>query len=322
MKKVLILINQLSETPTPDEQDVLDQAQIIEESLNKIGYKTQRTVFSFNLEKTKQQILKSKANYVFNLVESVDGKAELIHLAPALLHSLKIPFTGSGAETMIITTNKPLAKQLLRFHNVLTAEWHLAPKTAHLKPDTKYIAKPIYEEASVGIDDNSVFHGNDVQKLENYRKRYGDNFFVEEFIEGREFNISIFAGKNKPIVLPPAEILFIDFPKNKPTIIGYQAKWKEDSFEYKNTQRTFEFSSKDNALIKKLEKITAQCWDIFNLRGYARVDFRVDNKGNIFVLEANANPCLSADAGFYAAAMKAGFAFEDIIDFVIKDCIK
>ncbi|MBS4012308.1 MAG: ATP-grasp domain-containing protein [Bacteroidetes bacterium] len=322
MKKALILINQLSEAPTPDEQDVLDQAQVVEEALLKLGFKTERAFFSFNLEKTKQQIIESKADYVFNLVESVDGKAELIHFAPALLQSLKIPFTGSGAETMIITTNKPLAKQFCRFHGILTPDWHIAPSSKDLIHDKKYIAKPIYEDASVGIDDNSVFWGNDVQKLENYRTRYGNNFFVEEFIEGREFNISVFAGKKKPIVLPPAEILFVNFPQDKPTIIGYQAKWKEDSFEYKNTQRTFEFSAKDNALIKKLEAITAQCWEVFNLRGYARVDYRLDKNGNIYVLEANANPCLSADAGFYAAAMKAGFAFEDIIDFVIKDCIK
>ncbi len=322
MKRALILLNQLSEIPTPDEQDVLDQAEVVEDALLKLGYKTERASFGFNLEETKNTILKSNADFVFNLVESVDGKAELIHFAPALLQSLKIPFTGSGAEAMIITTNKPLAKQLLRFHDVLTPDWHLAPKSDDLKPDTRYIAKPIYEDASVGIDDNSVFPGKETDKLENYRKKYGNNFFVEEFIEGREFNISIFAGKNKSVVLPPAEIKFINFPEEKPTIIGYQAKWQEESFEYKNTQRTFEFGKNDNALINKLEKITAKCWEIFNLHGYARVDFRVDKNENIFVLEANANPCLSPDAGFFAATEKAGFDFKDIIEFVIKDCIK
>lgn len=321
MKKILILINQLSETPTADEQDVLDQAQLVEETLVGLGYKTGRVFMNLNLAKAREDIVASGADMVFNLVESIDNKAEWIHLSPALLHGIKIPFTGSGAEAMIVTSNKAMSKKIMEAHGIATPKWFSAYNLSQLSPKIKYIAKPLYEDASVGIDDQSIFFGYETSKLEYFRSRFGHNFFVEEFIEGREFNISVFAGEDGPIVLPPAEINFTNFPEGKPKIVGYQAKWEETSFEYENTNRTFDFGDKDKGLIEKLKAITAECWNLFDLRGYARVDFRVGPSDKPYVLEMNANPCIAPDSGFYAATQKAGIPFSKVIKNILSDCV-
>ncbi len=92
-------------------------------------------------------------------------------------------------------------------------------------------------------------------------------------------------------VLPPAEIRFINYDNGKPKVLGYKAKWMPDSFEYINTTRHFDFSPNDTDLIAQLESIATHCWSLFDLTGYARVDFRVDSKGVPYVLEINANPC-------------------------------
>ncbi|MCF8373814.1 MAG: ATP-grasp domain-containing protein [Bacteroidales bacterium] len=321
MKNILILINQLSETPTADEQDVLDQAQLVEDTLIGLGYKTSRAFMGLDLAKARQDILASGADVIFNLVESVDNKAEWIHLAPALLHGMRIPFTGSGAEAMILTSNKAMSKKFMDAHGMATPKWFSSKDCSQVKPEVKYIAKPLYEDASVGIDDQSIFFGHETMKLEYFRQRFGHNFFVEEFIEGREFNISVFSGADGPIVLPPAEIIFSNFPEGKPKIVGYQAKWDESSFEYENTNRTFNFPDSDHTLLEKLRSISAQCWKLFDLRGYARVDFRVDKNGKPYVLEMNANPCISPDSGFYAATQKAGLQFSEVIENIINDCV-
>ena len=67
------------------------------------------------------------------------------------------------------------------------------------------------------------------------------------------------------------------------------------------------------------ERLARACWDLFALDGYARVDFRVDASGLPFVLEINANPCLSPDAGFAAALARAGIGYGDAIGWLIAD---
>ncbi|TFG95506.1 MAG: hypothetical protein E4H13_13325, partial [Calditrichales bacterium] len=157
-----------------------------------------------------------------------------------------------------------------------------------------------------------------LNQINSHPHRNGE-WFVESYIPGREFNISILADNGKPEVLPVAEIEFVDFPPDKPMIVDYRAKWETDSFEYQHTVRSFDFPDTDESLFAELRVITAKCWEIFDLRGYARVDFRVDENGKPWVLEINANPCISPDSGFVAAAERAGINFNTVIKRIIND---
>ena len=319
MKKVVIFINAMGSDATPDELDVLYQAKAVEAALHKLGYDTERVFLGLNLEKAAERLRQLKPQFVFNLVESVDRSGKLIHLAPTLLEHLGIPYTGVRSEAMYVSSNKTLTKLMLSEARLPTPQWIEDLKTAKLKKNACYIAKPVWEDASVGISDSSVMQGD--KKLfrafmeENSKYRY----FFEEYIEGREFNISILGGKKGPEVLPIAEIVFRDYPVGKPRIVGYEAKWHEDSFEYGNTVRSFGLEKEDPGLAKALEKICKQCWSLFGLTGYARVDFRVDEKGRPYILEVNANPCLSPDAGFYAASEQAGYDFTSIVERICED---
>ncbi|MEE4116398.1 MAG: ATP-grasp domain-containing protein [Marinilabiliaceae bacterium] len=320
MKKIHILTNELSEKPTMDELDVLVQAEAVREALLSLGYDTSTGTMGSDLKRARNSILKAEADIVFNLVESIDNIAELIHLAPSLLRSMGIPFTGSGPEAMILTSNKIFAKKIMKWNSIPTPGWFTVNESWRGESSHTYIAKPLYEDASVGIDDSSLFSGNNPVKLIEYGLKYGASFFAEEFIPGREFNISVLAGDSGPVVLPPAEIIFRDYPESKPAIVGYKAKWDESSFEYNNTLRSFDFPEEDNDLIEELRRISSMCWTVFDLRGYARIDFRVDKPGNPYVLEVNANPCLSPDSGFFAAVEKAGWNFTDAIQRILNDC--
>ncbi|MEE4257884.1 MAG: ATP-grasp domain-containing protein [Bacteroidales bacterium] len=319
MKKVVILINAMGPDATPDELDVLNQAGAVEVALHNLGHDTERVFLEMNLEKAAERLRQLRPEFVFNLVESIDGSGKLIHLAPSLLEHLGIPYTGVRSEAMYVSSNKTLAKLMLRQAKLPTPQWIDDLKHARLKKNTRYIAKPVWEDASVGITDSSVMPGD--KKLlsafleSNSRYRY----FFEEYIEGREFNISILGGKKGPEVLPIAEIVFRDYPEGKPLIVGYEAKWHEDSFEYSNTVRSFGLEKEDPGLARALEKICRQCWALFGLTGYSRVDFRVDGQGRPYVLEVNANPCLSPDAGFYAASEQAGYNFNTIVERICED---
>ena len=103
--------------------------------------------------------------------------------------------------------------------------------------------------------------------------------------------------------------------------MGHPAKWDESSFEYHHTPRQFEFPAADQALLAQLTEFAARAWHCLGLRGYARVDFRVDPAGRPWILEVNANPCLSPDAGFVAALRQTNLSFVSAIERIIHDAI-
>ncbi len=147
----------------------------------------------------------------------------------------------------------------------------------------------------LGLDEGNIVSVKTEDQLNEILKekaaRLGGACFAETFIHGREFNLSIIGGLDGPEVLPPAEIIFDNLERGKPAIVGYRAKWEEDSHEYKNTPRTFAFNEDDQPLISELKSLALRCWDLFGLRGYARVDFRVDESCRPWILEVNCNPC-------------------------------
>lgn len=317
MKKVLILIGELSDSSAADELDVLQQAKVVEEELINTGYDVERLSMGTDLSKTLRLINRSEADIVFNLVENIGGSAELIHIAPALLRSAGIPFTGAGAEAMLLTSNKVEAKRIMQLAGIPTPHFVLPGDQAN--PTGRYIVKPVLEDASVGITDESIISGDIMAKLSLAAITGNRRVFAEEYIVGREFNISLLAGTNGPEVLPPAEIIFRNFPADKPQIVGYRAKWDESSFEYINTLRRFDYEGDDAPLLEEMKKLSADCWGLFGLKGYARVDIRVNEEGKPFVLEVNANPCIAPDAGFYAACMEAGMKFSEVLERIVSD---
>jgi len=318
MKRATILVNKLTGNNDPDELDVIVQADEVEKNLNILGFITNRISVDLNLSSLSESLRAVNPDVVFNLVESIEGKAELIHIIPALLESLHIPFTGAGSFSLSLTSDKIRTKHLLSENKIPTAKWFT--KTEPFIPDSckYYIIKPVWEDGSVGISDNSVIAGND-NRIMHLLNSSGHAVFVEEYIHGREFNISVLGNSGNPEIFPPAEIQFLNYPAGKPHILNYNSKWKENSFEYNHSVRNFEFCDEDFPLLDEIKEISCRCWEILELSGYARIDFRVDEKNKPYVLEANANPCLSPDAGFIAASSRAGMNYKDVIEKIIHE---
>ena len=317
-KKILIVTNKLSSNAGADELDVLEQAELVGSSCVKLGYEVARMEMGLNLETAIDQIRNAQPEILFNLVESLDNKGEFAFIAPSIFSSLGIPYSGSPVTPMFLTSNKVLAKRELVRLKLPTPQWVSVNETTSLDPDTHYILKPIWEEGSLDLDESSVFEGKDERMKEVAKSKSKAHYFIEEYIEGREFNISILAGSNGPEVLPPAEMEFRDFPAGKPKILGYQSKWDEQSFEYSHTSRTFQAREKDKALHTRLVGLCEACWSGFGLKGYARIDFRVTEDGIPLIIDINANPCLSLSGGFAAALDQAGYSFTEAVRRILE----
>jgi len=151
--------------------------------------------------------------------------------------------------------------------------------------------------------------------------RHGGPWFAEAYIDGREFNVAILDSGQGPEVLPVCEIAFVDFPPDHPRILDYASKWDRQSFAYANTPHVMDLGPADAALVERLRAMALACWRLFGLAGYARVDFRVDPQGRPWVLEVNANPCLSPDAGYPAMLERAGIGFDQAIERIVAPCL-
>jgi len=329
--RIAILHPAIASKASPDEQDILVQAEAIGRMLLTLGHTPVNLTCTLDLNGLKCSLVDFKPDLVFNLVESLDGRMSMIHLVPFLLDALQIPYTGCCAEAILVTSNKILSKDRMVTAGLPTPAW-IGPfpgglPSLSLPPPMdepgRWIVKSVWEHASIGLDESSdlVFDRSDIvaDKLKKLSSRFGGACFAERFIEGREFNISLIASPCGPQILSPAEILFEGYPPGSLRIVGYRAKWVESSFEFHHTLRRFDFPPQDDDLIEKLRQLALKCWQVFGLSGYARVDFRVDEDGNPWILEINTNPCLSPDAGFVAALHASGVEYLRAIQNILLD---
>jgi D-alanine-D-alanine ligase len=297
-------------------QDVLTQVESVEESLARLNYPSVRIPFTRNLAAFIQMVKERRVNMIFNLCETVDEDAHLCGHPAAVFELLGIPFTGSPSTALMLTTDKLLTQRLLRATGISTPN-HVVYNHADSLHTTKLkfpvIIKPQFEDASVGITQESIVTNEKTlkERIDALSSRFGP-LLIEEYIAGREFNISLF-GHPSARLLPIAEIDFVDYPDNTYPILDYKAKWDKSSFEYQHTTRKFP-GDLSVPLQRKLEMAAHACFRELMLRDYGRIDIRMDDQKKFYILEVNANPCLSPDAGFAAAVEKSGLNYVQMVE--------
>lgn len=318
---VLVVHEALGAGARPDEADALVQVGQVSEAMSRLGWQVAVLATGLDLDATLAEIRRQGPACVFNLVESLGGDGRLIHLFPAVLAVARIACTGADADAIYLSSHKLVAKKLMQVHGIPTPEYFTRQDALH-DSDGAWIVKSVWEHASFGMDDGCVVRGSEAarRRMSESEARYGGAWFAERYIDGREFNISVLEQDGQPYILPIAEMSFVDYPMGKPRIVGYAAKWDENAPEYRATCRFF--PSLPGAERDELRGIVQRCWKAFGLRGYARVDLRVDAAGRPWVLEINANPCLSRDAGFAAAALEAGMRYEQLIERVVHAALR
>jgi D-alanine-D-alanine ligase len=317
--RIAVLHDAIGGGAREDERDVLVQAETVEAALAAQGHEPVRLAADLDLSRLAASLRRLRPDLVFNLVESLGGAGSLIHLVPALLDRLGLAYTGAPTAALFLTTHKVLAKRCLQQTGLPTPPWQ-GPDDLPAGAASRWIVKPVWEDASVGIDDDSIVAARAeelAERLSAEAQRLGCEVFAEAYVDGREFNLSLLAKPNGVEVLPAAEIVFRDFPPDKPRIVGYAAKWHPGSFEHENTPRRFDLAPGDAHLVARLEALAAACWRLFGLAGYARVDFRVDAEGIPWILEVNPNPCLSEGAGLLAAAARANLGPDEVVGRIV-----
>lgn len=258
---------------------------------------------------------------VFNLCEHLNGDYRKEYLVARYLERNKINFTGNTSYALKVAQNKMEFKKILRRQNLpvlLCKVFTKKDKNLDLSFKFPVIVKPLYQDGSSGLNENSIVKNK--RSLKNQLEFIFENFnepaIVEPFLCGREFNVAVI-GRKKKMALPISEIDYSELPSSIPKILTYDAKWSKNKIAYKLTKPICP-AKISKELEKKLKSIALKAGALLKCRDYYRVDFRTDEKGNPFILEVNPNPDISPDAGLARACKAKGIEYEDFILRLVK----
>jgi len=294
---------------------ILDEVVAVHKALSDLGYPVIRVPMLPPLEQARARLKTLEADLVFNLFEGFDGCPETEAVVANILSELGLPYTGCPGAALVLALDKAKTKTLLGASGIDIPRYQLlSPETIsmfHL--GYPCIVKPCGEDASHGLLEESVV--NDLASLEKQvarvSKLFGGEALVEEFVEGREFNVTVL-GNGELTVLPISEIVY-SLPPLMPRILTFAAKWEPDSVYFQGTKAICPAEIEE----EEKEHIVATARAVFRLvgcRGYTRVDMRLDSQGRLKVLEVNPNPDISPDSGAVRQAKAAGMTYNQFIE--------
>jgi len=329
--RVLVLFNEPTLPPEhPDsdsEHDILYTADAVARILQEAGIAVERLGLRDDPAALLKGLKASNPDAVFNLYEGLAQWGNTEAYVAGLLELLRVPFTGSPTQPLLMCRSKPLTKQLLAGAGLPTAPFFVVEDGPVPRCRIKWpvIVKPGREDASVGIDQASVVTGQKQleDRVEYIRATYGPSVLVERFVRGREFNVALLERDGELTTLPYSEILFVP-PAERPDlwpIVSFDAKWRPGTLEFTATP------AKNPAdvtpeLHDRLATLSKRAFELVGCRDYARVDFRLDEDGEPFILEVNPNPCISPLAGLAAGLESAKIPYADFIIGLVQQALR
>ena len=297
---------------------VLEEVRPVHRALTELGYSVVKIPLRPPLELVEEKLRALEADLVFNLFEGFEGRPETEAMVADILCGLGIPFTGNPPSTLSLALDKAKAKAVLESDGVRTPKYQsLSPESLHLfHLNFPCIVKPLGEDASHGLSEESVVHNLDQleKQVTKISQLFEGGTLVEEFLEGREFNVTVL-GNKEPITLPVAEMVYY-LPPELPKLLTFAAKWHEESLYYKGTRATCpaEIGEQER---EQISQTALTAFKLLGCRGYARVDMRLDAEEVPNVLEVNPNPDISPGYGAARQAKAAGLTYSQLIEKIV-----
>jgi D-alanine-D-alanine ligase len=291
----------------------------VEQALATLGFQPLLTPLSQPIEDAIKVIHGIKAPLVFNLFEGFGGLPETEIEAAHALNDLGVPYTGNPPTVLSLGLDKVQAKECFNKFDIPTPAFQVFDSCSLQDFNLKFpvIAKPSREDASHGIYSDNV--ANDISALESViRRLLGTSkspVLVEEYIDGKEFNITVLGVH----VLPISEIVY-SLPSELPSILTYESKWDPESIYFKHTQVKCP-ARISHTEEKKIKELAIRAFKACGCKGYGRVDIRQDSNGNYYVLEINPNPDISPDAGCARQASAVGLTYTELIKIIIEQSL-
>ncbi|RLA63053.1 MAG: D-alanine--D-alanine ligase [Epsilonproteobacteria bacterium] len=297
---------------TATEYDVLTNLKNLNYEVLPLGVSNDASIITRAIDNFKPTI-------VFNLMEEFHHKASFDQNVVSFLEMNKIPYTGCNPQGLMLARNKDLAKKILKFHGIATPAFHVYPLGSVLKmPDLKFplIVKCLNEDGSLGLSKASIVNNEKklFERIKFIHKKFEVDAIAEEFISGREFFVGLL-GNQKLHVLPPWEFLING--KNPPKDEFYTDKAKFDLGYRKKKGIVTKKAELSELKLEEIKKICKETFGVLQLNGYARIDLRMDERGKLWVIEANPNPDIAFDDEFAQSAKHLGMDYPLLLEKII-----
>jgi len=219
------------------------------------------------------------------------------------------------------TTDKAKTKRLLLDNHLLTPAYQVINTGDPLDPKLRFplVVKPVAKDGSVGINGHSVLESaaDIADQVDFLAKTYQGSALVEEYIDGRELNVTVLGNGKSAQVLPISEVIFSPSFEGKYKMVDFAAKWEEGASAYENTKGICP-AKLDKKVLEEISRFSLKACSLTGCRDYARVDFRLTADGEPYILEVNANPGLAPDSGVVRSAKAAGYSYPKLLQKIIK----
>jgi D-alanine-D-alanine ligase len=269
------------------------------------------------------RLRESRPDLVFNLCESMANDARNEPTLAGLLDLFQLPYTGADLVALASCLHKRRTKEVLVARGITTPPYRYLEGAGELddpeleRLDYPWFLKLAHEDASVGITEaNHVASAHELRaRARDMFDQYHQPVLAERYVAGREVNVTLLGNGRDLRVLPPHEIDFAAMPSDRPHIVSYAAKWDETHVDYVGT-KPVPLRGPSPDLLERIEIIARAAWQALGLRDYGRVDLRVDERGEPWVIDINPNCDISPDAGAARAAAAAGMSYDAFVDVI------
>jgi D-alanine-D-alanine ligase len=302
---------------TPEEISTWKTEYGVLDTLRKLGHQPMALGVQEELNPIRVAAEEWKPDIVFNLLEEFHGLSNFDQHVVSYLELLKLAYTGCNPRGLVLARSKAITKKIAAYHRVRVPAFFVVAKGQ--KPRRPRSLKfPLFvksasEEASLGISQASIVDGDDklAERVRFIHESIGSDALVEEYIEGRELYVGAI-GNERVRVLPTWELDFGRLAETGEPIAtarvkhspGYQKKHKIDIRRAEGL---------DPAVERALQRTTRRVYRMLELDGYARVDYRLTAKGELYLLEANPNPEIAESEEFASAAAAVKVNYRQLI---------
>jgi D-alanine-D-alanine ligase len=305
----------LKEEQKPTEADVL-------QCLKRLGHEVETLAVYDNVAHIVEKLKACAPDVVFNLSESFYHDRAHEPNIPALLELMKVRYTGSGPDALLLCKDKALAKKVLAYHRVRLPGFVVSNRATPLRRLKRFpypaFVKPVAEESSDGISKASFVRdeGEALERMRFLHQKLNCDVLIERYIEGRELYVSVL-GNRRLTVFPPREIFFERVPEAEPKFATSYAKWNE-AYRKKWGIKNGPAAELPESIQENLRRLARNVYHWLKIRGFGRIDVRLSPEGELFVIEANPNPALGKDEDFALSAAAGGMDYDSLIQGILE----
>jgi D-alanine-D-alanine ligase len=329
MKKLRILALMHVDLVPPDDVSGLTDEEIapfktefdVVSTLRELGHQVFPLGALSDLGVIREAIQDWKPDIVFNLLEEFDGIATYDQHVVSYLELLRVPYTGCGPRGLMLARDKGLSKKILAYHRIPVPEFAVFPRGRAVRRPPRLgfplFVKSLIEEASLGIAKASIVEDDEhlVERVNFIHSRIGTDAIAEKFIQGREVYVGVMGGP-RLVVFPTWELLFTKLPEDEPRIATRKAKW-DHAYQKKWGITSREADNLPPGMETLIPRIAKRIYRSLELDGYARMDMRLSDDNELYVLEANPNPQLAYGEDFAESAEKGGLDYADLLQRIL-----